>query len=840
MSYRWLNRVENLPIAAHLEAICSGVSEHSITLLEAPPGTGKTTVLPLALLEEPSLAGKTVLILQPRRIAAKSVAARMADLLDEPVGGTVGYSVRLESKRSKNTRVEVITEGLLTRRLIADPELSGVGAVIFDEFHERSLHADVSLALTLETLTVLRPDLKLIIMSATLGESLPAHYLQNAWRYGFEGRTFPVTITYEPGDARQPVWERVASAIKNAAPRHEGDILAFLPGSYEIQRTKEILERSLVNALVMPLFGDLPFNEQAAAIQPDPSGRRKIVLATTIAETSLTIEGVRIVVDSGTHKVSRANPSGFSSLSTEPISRDAADQRAGRAGRTAPGVCIRLWSPQEHQARRPYREPEVLRSDLCPSLLDLAAWGVHDIVAFPWITPPPVPALIAAQETLRLLGAAREDGSITTHGKAIASLGAHPRLGTLAVAAKEWGLEAVAAHLITLIEERDILGPQGETANVHTRLEFLTSPRRSHGAAHRLGELSARWANRIAALPAPRTTKSLRREDEDAVPFLLATAYPEQLGRRREDGSHRYLLASGKGATLKTGDPLRQSEYIVACSVQETGGELAIRLAAPFPPTLLEQELSRFVTSTREVRVSSETGTLTSFQVTKAGALTISSRVEPKASDDDIAEAFATWLQTDEGWSKVRFSDASLAFISRVRWARERQGDAQTLPDLSDEALRSSITDWLLPFLPQPPSLKSLTDHVVHKALESSVPWSLKKELDEIAPATITIPTGRARPLDYSAGSSPRFEARIQDLFGMANTPQIGRYRVPTTIHLLSPAHRPVQVTQDLANFWRVGYPEVRKELRGRYPKHKWPEDPLGGSIWLGERGKDR
>jgi ATP-dependent helicase HrpB len=830
MGYRWIGRIEKLPIAEHLGLICRGISEHSITLLEAPPGTGKTTVLPLALLEEPSLAGKTILILQPRRIAAKSVAARMADLLDEPVGRTVGYSVRLESKRSKGTRVEVITEGLLTRRLITDPELSGVGAVVFDEFHERSVHADVGLALTLETLSVLRPDLKVVIMSATLGESLPAHYLQDAWRYEFEGRTFPVTIHYEPGDARQPVWERVASTIKNAAARHEGDILAFLPGSYEIQRTLEILERSRVDARIMPLFGDLPFHEQAAAIQPDPSGRRKIVLATTIAETSLTIEGVRIVVDSGLHKVSRADPSGFSSLSTEPISRDAADQRAGRAGRTAPGICIRLWSPQDHQARRPFREPEVLRSDLCPSLLVLAAWGVHDIGAFPWITPPPVPALMAARQTLQLLGAVSEDGSITTHGKTIASLGTHPRLGTLAVAAKEWGLEPIAAHLITLIEERDILGTQSDTANIHTRLELLTNPRRSQGAAHRLVDLSARWAQRIAALPVPRATKNLRRGDDDAVPFLLATAYPEQLGRRREDGSHRYLLASGKGATLRTGDPLRQSEYVVACSVQDTGGDLAIRLAAPFSPTLLDQELSRLVTSSREVRVNPESGALTSCQVTKAGALTISSRVEPKASDDDIAEAFATWLQTDEGWSKIRFSDTSLAFLSRVRWARERQGDTPTLPDLSEEALRRSIADWLLPFLPQPPSLKALTEDVLNQALESSVPWSLKKELDEIAPATITLPTGRARPLNYAAGTSPRFEARIQDLFGMVDTPRIGRYRVPATIHLLSPAHRPVQVTQDLANFWRVGYPEVRKELRGRYPKHKWPEDPLGGS----------
>lgn len=830
MTSDWRTTIATLPIAKHLAALREGIGAHSISLLEAPPGTGKTTVLPLALLEEPSLAGKTILILQPRRIAAKSVATRMAELLNEPVGATVGYSVRLESKRSKQTRIEVITEGLLTRRLIADPELSGVGAVIFDEFHERSIHADVSLALTLETISVLRPDLKLVIMSATLGESLPTDYLNNAWRYTFEGTTYPVEVRYEPGDARQPVWERVATTIKAAAQRHEGDILAFLPGAFEIQRTQELLERSRLEGIVMPLFGDLPFQEQAAAIQPDPQGRRKIVLATTIAETSLTIEGVRIVVDSGTHKVSRVDPGGFSTLTTEPISRDAADQRAGRAGRTAPGVCVRLWSEQEHLTRRPYREPEVLRSDMTPPLLDLAAWGVHDPASFAWITPPPRPALEAARETLRLLGALTSEGAITPHGKAIASLGAHPRLGNLASVARANTLEKLAARCITILEERDIIGPTAASATIHARLDSLSSAGRRSSGAHRLIEMSERWNDRIRALPAPPSRVPFQGSEEDGVAILAASAFPERIARRREEGSHRYLLASGKGASLKVGDPLRQSEFIVACSVQETGGELSIRLAAPLSAELFKRELSTLLTTSREVRVDDNTGALASSQVTRIGAILVASKPEPKPSGEDIAAAFGAWLSTAEGWSKVPFSDASLALLSRVRWARDRQGDAPTLPDLSDETLRATASEWLLPHLAQPPALKGLTGHVVHQALESLLPWSLKRELDEIAPASITIPSGRSRPLTYTSGGSPRFEARIQDLFGLLETPRIGRFRVPATIHLLSPAHRPVQVTQDLANFWKVGYPEVRKELRGRYPKHKWPENPLDGN----------
>ena len=827
MNPDWRSAIRTLPIANHLVAIREGIASHSVTLLEAPPGTGKTTVLPLELLDEPSLAGKTILILQPRRIAAKSVASRMAELCNEPVGETIGYSVRLESKRSKNTRVEVITEGLLTRRLIADPALSGVGAVIFDEFHERSIHADVSLALTLETISVLRPDLKLVIMSATLGESIPPHYLADAWRYAFEGTTYPVSVRYEAGDARQPAWERVAHSIKSALSRYEGDILAFLPGAFEIQRTQELLERSRLDAIAMPLFGDLPFNEQTAAIQPDPRGRRRIVLATTIAETSLTIEGIRVVIDSGTHKVSRVDTGGFSTLATEPISRDAADQRAGRAGRTAPGVCVRLWSEQEHLTRRPYREPEVLRSDLSSPLLDLAAWGVHDPAEFSWITPPPRALLESARETLRALGALNDRGAITPHGRAIASLGAHPRLGTLASAGRSRSLEALAARIITLLEERDLLGQAPPTASLHARLDALSAPGRRAPNTHRILEMCERWNERIRSLPKLPSQIPFQGSEEDAVALLLSSAFPERIARRREEGSHRYLLASGKGASLKAGDHLRQAEFLVACSVQESAGELAIRLAAPLSADLFKRDLSHLLSTSTEVRVDSNTGALSSSRVTKIGAVVLSSRADPKASNEEISNAFGAWLQTDEGWSKIPFSDVAKALLARIRWARERQGEAATLPDLSDDTLRMTVSEWLLPHLSQPPSIKALSAHVIHQALESTLSWPARRELEEIAPGAITTPTGRTRPLEYSLDPSPRFEARIQDLFGLLETPRIGRFRVPATIHLLSPAHRPVQVTQDLANFWRVGYPEVRKELRGRYPKHKWPENPL-------------
>lgn len=827
MNTFWRERIATLPIASHLDTIAAGVGSHSLTILEAPPGTGKTTALPLALLNEAWLEGKSILVLQPRRLASRAVASRMADLLQDEVGGTVGYSVRLESKKSKRTRIEVITEGLLTRRLIADPELSGVGVVIFDEFHERSLHADVSLALTLETQSVLRSDLRIVVMSATLGESLPSRFLDAAWRYSFSGTTYPVTVVYAPGEARIPLWERAAAAIRSSFAQHEGDILVFLPGAFEITRTQELLVRSKLAALITPLFGDLPYGEQARAIQPDPQGQRKIVLATTIAETSITIEGVRLVIDTGLHRVSRVNAHGISSLETEPITRDAADQRAGRAGRTAPGVCVRLWSEQEHKTKRPYREPEVLRGDLTPAILDLAAWGVSEFDRFNWITSPPTVSLDATLRALQGINALSADGSITPTGKILTQLGAHPILGTIGIAARQLGLEELGASLIALLEERDVLGARAPTAHIFPRLEAMERQRSDTGSATRLRELRDRWVDRIRAIPTKRK-QSNSISEADSVAVLVALAFPSRIARRRPDSTHRYLLASGRGAALTDGDPLAQSEFLATCVIQDSGGDLSIRLAAPLNPELFKGPLSALVTTSPTMEVDQATGALTCLVQSKVGALILASRRENKPSAEDVSQAFTTWL-AEEGWSKVPFGERSLQFLDRVSWARSHS-PSTALPDVSLEHLRGSLETWLLPRLPHPPSLRSLSEDVVYSALESLLSWQQRRELDEVAPTTITLPSGRSRPITYEIGKPPRFEARIQDLFGVLDTPRVGRLKIPATIHLLSPAHRPVQVTQDLASFWKNGYPEVRKELRGRYPKHKWPEDPLKGA----------
>jgi ATP-dependent helicase HrpB len=750
----------------------------------------------------------------------------MSELLGEPVGATVGYSVRLDSKRSAQTRIEVITEGLLTRRLIADPELAGIGMVIFDEFHERSVHADVSLALTLETLSVLRPDLKVLIMSATLGESLPSHYLRQAWRYAFTGTTFPVTTRYEPGELRAPIWERAATAIKTAVRRDEGDILTFLPGAFEIQRTQELLERTTNDTVITPLFGDLPYEEQSRAIYPDPQGRRKVVLATTIAETSLTIEGVRVVIDTGVHKVSRVDASGNTSLSTEPISRDAAEQRAGRAGRTASGVCVRLWTEQEHLARRPFREPEILRSDLTSPLLDLAAWGITDLASFNWVTPPPQSALAPARRTLLSLSAITGAGAITERGKLLASLGAHPRLAALALEARSRGLESLAGKIIALLEERDIFATKGVSANILLRLDALSRGKGTSGAARRILDLSERWTDRIRTLRTPTSTSPATSGDEDNVATLIALAFPERIGKRREEGSTRYLLASGKGASLKMGDPLTRAEYLATCSLHDDTDDISIRLAAPLNPDLLRGPLKELITTEKVTSVDEKSGALTVQEQTKLGAIVIAQKTHHRASSEEVSEAFGTWLSSSEGYSKIPFGDASTRLRERVAWARERS-PAAPLPDLTDEALQSTLHEWLIPHLPNRPTLTSLSDHVVHQALEGLLSWPTRRELDDIAPTHITLPSGKLRPITYSSHGSPLFEARIQELFGVTETPRIGRFKVAATIHLLSPAHRPVQVTQDLASFWKNGYPEVRKELRGRYPKHKWPENPL-------------
>jgi ATP-dependent helicase HrpB len=809
-----------------LAALTKGVEQHQLTILEAPPGSGKTTVLPLALSEQEWLAGKKILVLQPRRIATKGVAARMSELLGEQIGDTVGYRIRLESRVSKRTRIEILTEGLLTKRILADPALTDVGAVIFDEFHERSAYADVGLALCREIAAVLREDLRIIVMSATLGESLPSTALQGAWRYTFEGTPFPVPIVYRSEDAKAPLWERVARTIRDAIERYEGDILAFLPGAYEIDRTRSLLEQSKVTARILPLHGDLPYSDQQRAILPDSSGKRKVVLATPIAETSLTIDGVRVIVDSGLHKVARTDTHGTTTLRTERISKDAADQRAGRAGRTSSGVCIRLWSEHEHSALRPSREPEIVRVDLTPTLLDLAVWGVRDFASFLWISRPSAPALTTAQDALTKLGALSTDG-VTPLGRTLSNLGTHPRFGIMMLEARRRGLDDTAAALIPLLEERDIFSHDTRGTLITDRIEALDRNRPASPHLERVRALKERWIQRLSDIP----RDSGGPNDQHAVPagfeagLLLSLAFPERVARRRDRNSSKYLLASGSAAAVRDGDPLREYEYIVVASMHEGFEDGRIFLAAPLHPTLFDGPLRHLVSRDRLVSFDSGRGALSTRVAERIGAITLREENHHQGTPEEMREALMSWLSTEEGFFRIAFSPTVASLRNRVAWARLAYPSAN-LPDLSDTALRADLASWLLPFLPERANLNAVSPELLDTAIDALLSWTQKRQLDTLAPKTMLLPSGRTRRLSYEPGSSPILEAMIQELFGWKETPTIGPSKIPLSLHLLSPARRPMQVTQDLRSFWTNGYPLVRKELRGRYPKHKWPEDP--------------
>jgi ATP-dependent helicase HrpB len=790
--------------------------------LEAPPGSGKTTVVPLAALDSDWLADKNIIVLQPRRVAARAVAARMSDLLGDSIGGIVGYHVRLDSRVSARTRIEVMTEGLLTRRILADPELSDIGLIVFDEFHERSIHADMGLAFAREIAGALRDDLKILVMSATLGEGGEGGIFAGVPRYSFGGTPHPVQIVYRPATPRLPLWEDIYQTVRDALQRFEGDVLVFLPGMFEIERTCELLERSRSNAVVLALHGELAFEEQQRALDPDPSGRRKIVLATTIAETSLTIDGVRIVVDSGLHKVARGDAHGASQLRTERISRDAADQRTGRAGRTAPGVCIRLWTEQEHQALRPSREPEITRVDVTPAVLDLAVWGVAAPESFAWITPPHPRALQAALKTLKAIGALTADGRATSLGADLSKLGAHPRLGTMALAARALGAERLGAALVTLLEERDLPAHRNAGADISNRANELWT-RGSRGQFGRLPSLAQRWLDRISKVRTNPLDFSL--PEYQQAGYLLATAFPERIAKRREPGSSRYLLASGAGAALPDGDTISSHEYLVVAHLQDRGDDSRITLAAPLDPALFSGPLTHLVISETEVRFDEVKGALVALTRERCGAITIRERPAANLSPDAMSEALLSWLSTPEGYARIPFSDDVLAFRARVGWLARRL-PTLGLPDLSDDDLRSAVAEWLGPFLPAPARLSAITSELVASSVEHYLSWDQRREVDTRAPVSITLPNGRSRRLEYGEEQHPILDATVQELFGWASTPFVGSDRVPLTLRILSPAKRPVQVTGDLAGFWKTGYPEVRKELRGRYPKHKWPEDP--------------
>jgi len=818
-------KLPNLPITEHLERIAAGVRGHTVSILQAPPGSGKTTVLPLYLASQDWLEGRQIVILQPRRLAAKSVAMRMSELLGESVGGTVGYQIRLERKKSANTRVEIITEGLLTRRLLAEPELSDVGLLIFDEFHERSIHADIGLVLAREVATVLRTDLKLLIMSATLDSLASVNQLADAWRYSFEGKPFPVDIHYSPKDPRSPAWVEMARVIQASIQQHPGDVLAFLPGAFEIERCREILERTKGNYTVLPLYGELPYNQQQEALLPRSDGGRKVVLATNIAETSITIEGVRIVVDSGLHKVSRSSETGLTTLKTERISKDSSDQRAGRAGRTAPGVCVRLWSEQEHLALRGSREPEILRTDLTQPVLELAAWGVRHPLDFNWITPPPQKSLLDATRALDQIGAIREDGSITKRGEVLVRLGTHPRIGACCLTACAHDLDSHAAAIIPLLEERAANTKGVRYADFTDMIEALAHGEDDQRIPARIRQLHHLWRVRLGDLPGEKLPRAERVPPLSAPGFLLATAFPERIAKRRPDSRERYLLASGSGATLQPNDPLASREFIVVAELYDRADDAQIIRAVPFDERLIDTHLKHLISQREESYFDSERGVMVTTKDTMLGAIVLRQERATAVSAVHLRAALVTYIQTPEGFAKLPFSTNVLTLQARCTWTRNTHPDA-SIPDLSSETLRRSEPNWLVNYLPDSGRLEDISSHSIEKALLERLPWPARKKLEELAPQTLSLPSGKTKTIDYSELGEPVVEAIIQEVFGLPETPCIGPHEIPVTLKLLSPARRPMQVTKDLASFWRNGYPAVRKELRGRYPKHKWPEDP--------------
>lgn len=819
-----------------LDQLKQTLSSCPAVVLQAPPGAGKTTIVPLALLDEPWLAGRSILILEPRRLAAKAAAARMAQLLGENVGETVGYRIRFDSKVSSRTRIEVLTEGILTRRLQSDPGLDGVGLVIFDEFHERHLHTDLALALCLDSRRVLREDLKILVMSATLDGQAVASLLGDAPLLTSQGRSFPVEVRYAPRDIAVQVPQAVSQAVLRSMQQHDGDLLVFLPGAWEIRRTQDLLQAALPkNAVdVWPLYGDLPWEAQDKAIRPGADGRRKVVLATPIAETSLTIEGVKVVVDSGLVRVPRFDPqSGLSRLTTMRISAASAEQRAGRAGRLAPGVCYRLWSQATQRGLVPHPTPEIRAADLAPLALELAVWGVKDATNLSWLDPPPPGALAQARQLLTQLGALDEGGVITAAGRAMATLPMHPRLSHMLEAAKSMKLGAVACDVAAILSERDILvGDARRSCDFMARLEALQGFRvhgrqgaQSHSAdpaaCARAGQAVQQW-RRLIRCDAPNIDAT-----PEEVGVLLALAYPDRLALQRAPGDPRYLLASGRGARLPEHEHHLRQPCIVAASVGAGEGEGEIYLAAAISVDLLRKHLSRHIRTEDVVRWDGQQQAVVARREERLGELVLEAGPLHKPNQVASRNAMIDGVRRmgPMGLDALPWTPVLRQWQARVLslhcWFPEDEW-----PDLSDAALLENLDEWLGPHLDGITRREHLERVDLASILQGCLDWNLAKRLEEGAPTHLPVPSGSRLPLRYIPGESPVLEVKLQEMFGLADTPRVGWGRVPVMLHLLSPARRPIQVTQDLRGFWERTYSEVKKELKGRYPKHPWPDDP--------------
>jgi ATP-dependent helicase HrpB len=811
-----------LPIDATLPGLTAALRGNNVAVLVAPPGAGKTTRVPLVLAREDWVKDRRILVLEPRRLAARAAAERMAHTLGERVGETVGLRVRFGSKVSRKTRIEIVTEGIFTRLVLDDPMLDGVAAVLFDEFHERSLDADLGLALARDAQQGLREDLRLLVMSATIDAARIAGLLGGAPVIASEGRAFPVETRYVGRDPR-PIEPQIADTIIRAMRADAGSLLAFLPGAAEIRRSQTQLENRVeASTDVVALFGALGGEEQDRAIAPAPPGRRKVVLATSIAETSITIEGVRIVVDSGLARVPRYEPDvGVTRLETVRVSRAAADQRRGRAGRTEPGVCYRLWDEPQTAALEPYARPEILAADLSSFALDLAAWGsAPEQLAF--LDPPPRPALTEAKALLTALGAIDADGRITDEGRHLRRLPLPPRLARMMVDAAREGAALVAAEIAAIIGER---GLGGDDVDLRARLDALRRDRSRRGRDAR--SIAERWAEIATTNPLP------REKTEIGVGILIALAYPERIAKNRGGGAAgAFLLANGRGATIDAASPLAREPFLAVAELSGSAAAGRILSAAPIALAEIEGRFAERIEARDEITFDAASGSLRGRKSRQLGALALSDqqiRVEPNGATakllaDNIARA---------GIDRLPWSRALTQWRDRVMFLRASEGQIshQEWPDLSDAALAGTANDWLAPILLFKTGIDQITADELDTALHALLPWPLPRRLDAEAPTHFEAPTGTRVPIDYAAAGGPKIAVRVQELFGLARHPTIAAGKIPLVIELLSPAHRPVQTTRDLPGFWRGSYAAVRAEMRGRYPKHPWPDDPIAASA---------
>ena len=811
------------PIDEVLPQLLEAFQKTNNVVLSAPNGAGKTTRVPISLLASEWMAEKKMIMLEPRRLAARRAAEYMAAQLGESVGQTVGYRIRGETVVSKNTRIEVVTEGILTQLLQREPELQNVAIIIFDEYHERSIHADLGLALTLDVQEHLRNDLRILVMSATLDNIAVAKLFGNAQIIESAGFLYPITTNYARFISDKPIETRMVDVITKALSEQEGDILAFLPGQKEIRRVENLLwEKHLPNDIIVHiLFGDASYQLQSAALSPAPAGKRKIILSTSVAETSLTIDGVCVVIDSGLARTARFDVRrGMSGLVTIPVSKAAADQRRGRAGRQQPGICYRLWTEAEHTQLPDYPQPEIKTADLAPLVLHLAQWGTSTGSNLRFLDPPPEAHMAQARTLLEELGALDHHGKLTAHGRAMAELPLHPRFASMILRGMDFNFGALACDIAALLEERDILAGRKDT-DIDLALRLHTLHQKQKGD-ERMYERITSQAQRLRQLVHVHNVS--KKEEENALGILLALAYPERIARRRENNGYRYQMASGITGVLPKGSLLAREEFLAIGEVDGIGAEVRVYLAAPLAKKDLQHICADSIIEEEEIRWSPSDETVVARNISRLGTIIISEQ-NIKLHGEKVSAAMVEGVR-QLGLECLPWDKETRALQQRVQWLRKQASSSEDFPDFSDTALLNSLETWLSPFLDGIWKKEHLIKLPLLTILKSQITHTQNKQIDLLVPSHLQLPSGSTVTLDYSA-EQPVLAVRLQELFGQVDTPKICGGKVPVLLHLLSPAHRPLAVTQDLHSFWTNTYPEVRTQMRARYPKHVWPENPL-------------